>query len=117
MPIYRMPSSACQMTPPISRRCQANTRCATPPTQSTIVAIESDLLGQEENVHSKKAQCLWTTKARSTLGEFSCQRQIDLLSRGASPYDVAKLLGDAVNTIEKHYSEWVKELRERARRI
>jgi integrase len=42
---------------------------------------------------------------------------VDLLSRGASPYDVAKLLGDTVDTIEKHYSEWVKELRERARRI
>jgi integrase len=42
---------------------------------------------------------------------------VDLLSRGASPYDVAKLLGDTVDTIEKHYAEWVKELRERARRI
>jgi len=42
---------------------------------------------------------------------------VDLLARGASPYDVAKLLGDTVDTIEKHYAPFVKELRERARRI
>jgi integrase len=42
---------------------------------------------------------------------------VDLLSRGASPCDVAKLLGDTVETIEKHYAPFVRELRERARRI
>ena len=42
---------------------------------------------------------------------------VDLLARGASPCDVAKLLGDTVETIEKHYAPFVKELRERARRI
>lgn len=42
---------------------------------------------------------------------------VDLLARGASPYDVAKLLGDTVDTIEKHYAPFVRELRERARRI
>jgi hypothetical protein len=26
------------------------------------------------------------------------------LARGASPYDVAKLLGDTVDTLEKHYA-------------
>ena len=30
MPIYNTPSSACQMTPPIARRCQPNAKCATP---------------------------------------------------------------------------------------
>lgn len=42
---------------------------------------------------------------------------VDLLTRGASPYDVAKLLGDTVETLEKHYAPFVRELRERARRI
>ena len=42
---------------------------------------------------------------------------VDLLARGASPYDVAKLLGDTVETIERHYASFVRELRERARRI
>jgi integrase len=42
---------------------------------------------------------------------------VDLLARGASSYDVAKLLGDTVDTIERHYAPFVKELRERARRI
>lgn len=42
---------------------------------------------------------------------------VDLLARGASPYDVAKLLGDTVETVEKHYAPFVRELRERARRI
>jgi hypothetical protein len=39
------------------------------------------------------------------------------LAKGASPYDVAKLLGDTIETIETHYGNFVKELRERARRI
>jgi integrase len=42
---------------------------------------------------------------------------VDLLCRGASPYDVAKLLGDVVATVEKHYAPFVRELRERAREI
>jgi integrase len=42
---------------------------------------------------------------------------VDMLARGASPYDVAKLLGDTVDTIERHYAPFVRELRERARRI
>jgi len=42
---------------------------------------------------------------------------VDFLARGGSPYDVAKLLGDTVDTIEKHYAPFVRELRERARRI
>jgi len=42
---------------------------------------------------------------------------VDLLARGGTAYDVAKLLGDTVATIEKHYAPLVKELRDRARRI
>lgn len=42
---------------------------------------------------------------------------VDLLARGASPYDVAKLLGDTVDTVGKHYAPFVRELRERARWI
>jgi len=39
------------------------------------------------------------------------------LLRGASPYDVAKMLGDTIETVEKHYMPFVRELRERVRRI
>lgn len=42
---------------------------------------------------------------------------VDLLARGASPYDVAKLLGGTVDTIEKRCAPFVRELRERARSI
>jgi len=42
---------------------------------------------------------------------------VDLLLRGASPYDVAKMLGDTIETVEKHYTPFVRELRERVRRI
>jgi predicted transcriptional regulator len=28
---------------------------------------------------------------------------VDLLLRGASPYDAAKLLGDTIETVERHY--------------
>lgn len=40
---------------------------------------------------------------------------MDMLTRGASPYDVAKMLGDTIETIEKHYTPFVKELRDRVR--
>ena len=42
---------------------------------------------------------------------------VDMLSRGASPYDVAKMLGDTIDTIERHYTPFVKELRDRVRNI
>ena len=42
---------------------------------------------------------------------------VDMLAKGANPYDVAKLLGDTVATVETHYAPFVKELRDRARKI
>ena len=48
---------------------------------------------------------------------FRDTHAVDLLARGASPYDVAKLLGDTVDTVEKHYAPFVRELRERCRNI
>lgn len=42
---------------------------------------------------------------------------VDMLARGATPYDVAKLLGDEIATIEKHYAPFVRELRERVRHL
>ena len=42
---------------------------------------------------------------------------VDMLSRGASPYDVAKILGDTIDTVEGHYTPFVKELRERVRTL
>src|SRR5208282_5988380 len=40
---------------------------------------------------------------------------VDMLLRGASPYDVAKILGDTIETVERHYTPFVKELRDRVR--
>jgi integrase len=42
---------------------------------------------------------------------------VDMLLKGASPYDVAKLLGDTIATVETHYAPFVRELRERARKF
>jgi len=42
---------------------------------------------------------------------------VDMLTRGANPYDVAKMLGDSIETVEKHYTPFVRELRERVRMI
>jgi integrase len=42
---------------------------------------------------------------------------VDMLEKGASPYDVAKVLGDTIETVEKHYAPFTKEIRERVRRI
>src|SRR3989454_12677455 len=36
---------------------------------------------------------------------------VEMLTRGASPYDAAKMLGDTIETIEKHYTPFVRELR------
>jgi integrase len=42
---------------------------------------------------------------------------VDLLLKGSSPYDVAKVLGDTVAVVEEHYAPFVRELQERVRRI
>lgn len=42
---------------------------------------------------------------------------VEMLCRGATPYDVAKVLGDTIETVEQHYAPFVPELRERVRRI
>ena len=42
---------------------------------------------------------------------------VDMLVKGANPYDVAKMLGDTIGTVEKHYVPFVRELRERVRLI
>ena len=42
---------------------------------------------------------------------------VDMLRRGTSPYDVAKMLGDSIDTVERHYTPFVPELRERVRSI
>jgi integrase len=42
---------------------------------------------------------------------------VDLLLKGASAYEVAQYLGDTVQTVERYYATWVKEFRERSRRI
>jgi len=42
---------------------------------------------------------------------------VQLLARGASLYDVAKLLGTSVGIAERHYAPYVEELRERGRRL
>ena len=38
-----------------------------------------------------------------------------MLEQGAGPYDVAKMLGDNIETTEKHYTPFVPVLRERVR--
>ncbi len=42
---------------------------------------------------------------------------VDLRLSAASPYDVAKTLDHTIETVEKHYMPFVRELRERVRRI
>lgn len=42
---------------------------------------------------------------------------VEMLCREATPCDVAKVLGDTIETVEKHYTPFVPELRERVRRI
>jgi integrase len=55
--------------------------------------------------------------ANSHPHRFRDSLAVEMLYRGASPYDVAKVLGDTIDTVEKHYAPFVPELRERVRRI
>ena len=55
--------------------------------------------------------------ANSNPHRFRDSLAVEMLGRGASPYDVAKVLGDTIDTVEKHYAPFVPELRERVRRI
>ncbi|HLW81654.1 MAG TPA: site-specific integrase [Candidatus Acidoferrales bacterium] len=55
--------------------------------------------------------------AGSNPHRFRDSLAVEMLVRGATPYDVAKLLGDTIDTVEKHYAPFVPELRERVRRI
>jgi hypothetical protein len=42
---------------------------------------------------------------------------VNLLYAGAGIYDVARILGDTIETIEKHHAPFMPALRERVRRI
>jgi len=55
--------------------------------------------------------------AGSNPHRFRDSLAVEMLVRGATPYDVAKVLGDTIDTVEKHYAPFVPELRERVRRI
>jgi hypothetical protein len=44
------------------------------------------------------------TRSRSSFDTLA----VDMLSREASPYDVAKMLGDTIDTVEKHYMPFVE---------
>ena len=55
--------------------------------------------------------------ANSNPHRFRDSLAVEMLCRGATPYDVAKMLGDSIETVEQHYAPFVPELRERVRRI
>jgi hypothetical protein len=42
---------------------------------------------------------------------------VDMPLRGANPYDAAKMLGDTIETMEKHCTPFVRELRDGVRLI
>jgi len=42
---------------------------------------------------------------------------VDLLCAGCGIYDVARMIGDTVETVERHYTPFVPALRERVRQI
>ncbi|HKD84244.1 MAG TPA: tyrosine-type recombinase/integrase [Terriglobales bacterium] len=114
-------------------------------TKKVIVPIQSDLLAMLEMEHSRRNPepdervllhpSMGTALTRKRLyvrlvalgkragvpdahpHRYRDTFAVDMLARGASPYEVAKLLGDTIETIEKHYAEFVKELRERVRRM
>jgi hypothetical protein len=69
----------------------------------------------------EKTAVLWTNEAPGALDTHPHRYRdtfaVNMLARGASPYDVAKLLGDIIETVEKHYMSFVKELRDRVRRL
>jgi integrase len=55
--------------------------------------------------------------ANSNPHRFRDTLAVEMLRRGATAYDVAKVLGDTIETVEQHYAPFVQELRDRVRRI
>jgi integrase len=55
--------------------------------------------------------------ANSNPHRFRDTLAVELLGEGCTPYDVAKVLGDTIETVENHYAPFVRELRDRVRRI
>ncbi len=55
--------------------------------------------------------------AQANSHRFRNTLAVDLLCAGAGIYDVAQMLGDTVETVERHYAPFVPALRERVRRI
>jgi hypothetical protein len=43
---------------------------------------------------------------------FGDSLAVQMLCGGATPYDVAKVLGDTIQTVEQHYAPFVPELRD-----
>lgn len=80
------------------------------------------------NVHNRPMGYACLHKRLRSLGErakvenvhphrFRDSFTVSLFRNGATPYYVSKILGDNVQTIEKHYSPWLKEMREDVKRF
>src|ERR1700730_1453667 len=103
------PSGSTARGPPRARPTPTSTRRSSPFKSRHRVSVDASQ-AVRAHVGSRSSGGSPRGSPASVRDSFA----VDLLSRGASPYDVAKLLG---GTIEKHYAPFVRELRERARRI
>jgi integrase len=62
--------------------------------------------------------CLINQRAKvenCTPHRFRATMAVDLLLKGATPYEVAKILGDTIQTVEKHYLSFVEPMKDRVR--
>lgn len=62
-------------------------------------------MGERAGVHRVTPHCFRDT--------FAC----DMIARGASIFDVAKMLADTVDTVEKHYAQFVPAARDAAQNL
>lgn len=63
-------------------------------------------------VHRIKAMGIRAGMKRLTPHFFRDTFACDMLARGTSIYDVAKMLADTVETVDKHYAEFVPAARD-----
>jgi site-specific recombinase XerD len=89
------------------------------PCQQTSAFLFSTAAGGRLDELDKNLRRLWKRAglAGAHAHRFRDTFAVGLLGKGASLYDVAKLLGISVHVAELHYSPYVAELQERGRRL
>lgn len=101
------------------RRALDEIRGSASPRQDASLFVFSDAAGNSLRNVRERLERLWKRAMvhRGHPHRFRDTFAVSLLLRGASLYDVAKLLGISTQTAERHYAPYVAELQQRAAKL